>query len=207
MSQVESGLRGYLSISWAYSLFQKLIGADGFYRRIVNDYVAPHQADRILDIGCGPADILLHLPPGVEYYGFDTSATYIATARRRFGARGTFWADRVSRASLARLPKFDVVLASGVLHHLDDDEARDLFALARDALTPGGHLVTCDVCYVDGQSRASRFLASRDRGQNVRHPDGYRRLAETAFDRIRSTVLRGHLRLPYTTTVMECERP
>ena len=80
--------------------------------------------------------------PQVEYLGFDLSSTYIETARKRF-PRAQFICERVSRFSVAEQQKgFDVVLALGVVHHLDDQEARQLFQVAYDALKTGGKLIT-----------------------------------------------------------------
>jgi SAM-dependent methyltransferase len=39
---------------------------------------------------------------------------------------------------------YDIVMAFGVLHHLDDAEGRELFRGARRALKPGGRFVTLD---------------------------------------------------------------
>jgi len=203
--QDERGLRRVLSLAPLYQALQNALGVRRLYDRLVADHVAPPPGARILDIGCGPAAILAALPDGVEYHGFDTSERYIAAARKRWGDRGRFWCARVDEATLADLPRVDRVLAVGVLHHLDDGEAKHLFALARAALAPGGRVVTYDPCFTDGQGRLSRALVSRDRGRNVRTPDEYVAIARTAFSRVDATVLDGHLRLPYTAVVLTSE--
>jgi len=46
---------------------------DGHSRILhVENYIRPRDGDRILDIGCGPGDILEFLP-SVEYLGFDVN--------------------------------------------------------------------------------------------------------------------------------------
>ena len=57
--------------------------------KYVRDYVRPVAKDKILDIGCGPADILNYLPD-VDYTGFDSNPKYIVAARKRFDNRGNF---------------------------------------------------------------------------------------------------------------------
>ena len=64
------------------------------------------------------------------------------------GDRGEFACQRVSDATLAHGPGFDVVIASGIVHHLEDDEALQLFRLSLAALKPGGRLITHGLPYV-----------------------------------------------------------
>jgi SAM-dependent methyltransferase len=104
------------------------------------------------------------------------------------------------------LPEVDVVLAVGVLHHLDDGDAARLFTLAGSALAPGGRVITYDPCFAPAQGALARFLVSRDRGRHVRSPDGYEALARRAFSQVAATLLQGHLRIPYTATVLCASR-
>jgi len=190
-----------------YELFSRVVGAQSSRETFVKTYVRPSPGDQVLDVGCGPADILEHLP-GVDYFGFDISPPYIESATRRYGDRGRFFCERVSeaRAFLEREGRFDIVLAIGILHHLDRAEALDLFALAKRALKPGGRLVTLDPCYAPGQSAFARYLASRDRGQFVRTEAEYRGLAGRDFPSVVSSVRHDLLRMPYTHIILECAK-
>jgi SAM-dependent methyltransferase len=201
MAQITHGIRAILSNATVYSLFRKLIIDDAAY---VRRHVPARAGDRVLDIGCGPADVLASLPDGVHYEGFDASPEYIERARRRFGDRGTFHCARVDEASLASPGSYQVVLAYGVLHHLDDPEALALFRLALRALAPGGRLITTDPCYVPGQSPVARYIISKDRGQNVRDRDGYLNLARQVFTIVDAQVRHDILRIPYTHVVLDC---
>jgi SAM-dependent methyltransferase len=159
---------------------------------------------RVLDIGCGPAEILAYLPD-VDYRGFDISETYVARARKRFGSRGQFHSGTLTTARVEEMPPFDVVIAMGVLHHLDDDQATEVLRIAHQALKPGGRLLTVDSVLVPGQNPIARLLAKLDRGQNVRTREGYLTLARTIFE---SPVMTIHHRggIPYTVCIMECTR-
>jgi SAM-dependent methyltransferase len=96
------------------------------------------------------------------------------------------------------------VIAHGVLHHLDDDQARTLFRVARRALKPGGRLVTYDGCFTPDQSAAARFVVSLDRGRHVRTREAYERLARGEFSEVRTFVRHDLVRIPYTHLIMEC---
>jgi SAM-dependent methyltransferase len=99
---------------------------------------------------------------------------------------------------------FDIVLATGVLHHLDDEEAVELFELAARCLKPGKRLVTLDGCYVQGQSAMARIILSRDRGRFVRNEEAYSQLAASAFRTVNRTVYNHLLRIPSSIIIMEC---
>ncbi len=179
------------------------MGAQRMRRDLVANFIRPRPGVWILDIGCGTAEILPHLPDGVEYWGYDISQEYIDAARRRFGGRGHFECRQLDRAELEKLPKFDAVIAVGVLHHLDDPVAAEMFGLARDALGEGGRVITIDPCLAVGQNPIARFLIQRDRGQNVRTAEGYRALAASSFGRVEG-MLRHRNWIPYTHWIMEC---
>jgi len=198
-------IRLLLGFPGIYRLFGTLLG--GAYRNtvLVSEYVRPKAGDRILDIGCGPGAVIPYLPR-VEYIGFDISQKYISAARASFGDRATFICERVSTYPLTRYSYFDVALAIGVLHHLDDEEGSHLFRLAHDALKPGGRLVTLDGCLMKGQSWAARYFVSRDRGQHVRTSEGYLQIASSVFSDIAVSIRHDLLRIPYTLIILECTR-
>jgi len=196
-------LRRMLALPRMYSLFQDMIGGDA-RAKYTRQYIRALAGDRILDIGCGPADILEYLPPSVRYTGFDASPEYIEAARERFGQRGSFFCDRVDEGVAQRVGRFDIAIASGVLHHLDDAEAVSLFRIAREALVPEGRLITLDGCYTPEQSSIARYLVSKDRGEHVRPARAYEDLAREVFPGVKAFVRHDLMRVPYTHLIMEC---
>lgn len=206
MGQITTGARRLLSVPFFYDLFQDLVGASGIRVRWIRDFLRPFPGARVLDIGCGTAGILPYLPGYVDYTGFDMSPAYIEAARARHGRRGRFTCARaeVFEPQGGEGRPFDIAMAFGVLHHLDDGEARSMLRNARSALGAGGRLVTLDPAYVPGQDRLARFAVSRDRGRNVRSPEAYAALGEGVFPRVETTVLRGALRIPYDHAVLVC---
>ncbi len=204
MAQITSGVRAIFSSPIIYSAFQNMMGAHRFRVKFVDEFVRPFSGGSILDIGCGPADILAYFPE-VDYHGFDISDAYIAQAKTRFGLRGKFSCQILTQSDVAKLPKFDIVLALGLLHHLDDETAIDVLELASQALKPGSRLLTFDPCFDTNQNFISRFLVGIDRGQNVRNRAGYTTIASAVFDTPRVEV-RHRAWIPYTHCLMECTR-
>ena len=204
MPQVTNGIRSVLSHPVVYSTFQNLMGVHAVRSALLNRAIRPKPGMHVLDIGCGPAEILEYLPE-TKYWGFDISEPYIEQARSRFGDRGHFQAKMLTSSDLEHLPLFDVVLVIGVLHHLDDETAQSLLKLAHLALKPGGRLITLDPCFQKGQNPIARFLISLDRGQNVRKKNEYEQLASGIFTDCRIEV-RHKTGIPYTHCIMECTR-
>jgi SAM-dependent methyltransferase len=200
------GPRRILEIPAIYTFFQKLVRGDGD-ALFVSRYVKPCPGARVLDIGCGPARILEHMPD-VHYVGFDLHEPSIAAAKRRFGTRAELFCASVSKATLEKWPPFDTVIATGVLHHLTDREVLDLLNFAAHALAEGGSVITWDCCYVEGQSALSRFLIDRDRGEHVRNVEGYVRLARKVFREVGTSIDYDLVRIPsYPCIVMRLSQP
>lgn len=204
MAQITHGVRAILSHPLVYSSFQLLMGAHKVRKNFVAEFVQPFKGMKVLDLGCGPADILGYLPD-VNYHGFDISDHYIGRARKEFGNRGEFYCRELNMADLEELPLFDAVLAIGLLHHLDDAVAVDVMRLAFQALKPGGKFLTIDPCLDPGQNRVARFLVRNDRGRNVRDRTGYESIAKAVFESSR-TEIRHKAWIPYTHCFMECQK-
>ena len=193
-----------LNLPASYRLFRSLVGGESVCRIHLAEYVKPVSGDKILDLGCGPADVLNYLP-AVNYTGLDINPEYVHSAQKRFGSRGRFLCGDVGRAAIeGEQGTFDLVLATGVIHHLNDAQAAGLFDLARLALRPTGRLVTFDGCYVPQQSRLVRWLLAHDRGKFVRPREEYLRLASARFAKVEAHLRHDLLRIPYTHLIMRC---
>lgn len=205
MAQINSGLRACLSQPLIYRLFSDLVGARRLRKLMTRDYLTASPGDRILDIGCGTADILAHLPP-VDYTGYDLSQSYIMSARRQFADRGRFICEAIDQVNLVNPGQYDWVLAFGVLHHLDDAEARKLFEIGRTALKPGGRMLTIDGVLGTGHSPMADWLISHDRGKNIRTEEAYTALARPFFPSCQAVVRTDLLRIPYVHLLLHCQK-
>lgn len=188
-----------------YVAFQKGWGADRLREKCVA-VLRPRDGEYILDVGCGPAYVLDHLP-AVKYVGFDIHSRYIAYARCQYGSRATFVLGAYDDAQRRRYGPFDGALLLGVLHHLNDPEGRELLGLVAKSLSPEGRLITLDPCFTPNQSRVARLVAASDRGMYVRNAEGYQKLAQHAFTSVDSMVLEGVCRVPSTEIIMKLSRP
>jgi SAM-dependent methyltransferase len=204
--QSDSGLLRWLKVPFLYNVFQGAVGANALRRRLIQNHVRAKAGDKVIDIGCGPAQTLQCLPD-VQYFGLDVNPDYIAFARRTHGSKGTFVVgDTQSLRGDSQFKDADIVIAIGVLHHLDDEEAAHCIQFAYDALKTGGRFVCHDACWIPNQGALSRYIMSNDRGRNIRTEQQYRQLAAKVFRNVDAWVDTKPMRIPYVTVVLECEK-
>jgi ubiquinone/menaquinone biosynthesis C-methylase UbiE len=204
--QRDSGLHYWLNVPFLYNLVQAGIGAKALHRKFVQSHIRARAGDKVIDIGCGPANIL-HWLPDVDYLGLDINTAYIDSAKQRYAGRGTFVVgDTKSLWEDPRFKNADIVIGLGILHHLDDDEAAHCLRFAHRALKQGGRFVCFEACWVPNQGFLSRYVMSKERGQNIRTERAYRHLAESVFQNVHSWVDMKPLRIPYVMVVLECKK-
>ncbi len=117
----------------------------------------------IIDIGCGygvPACWCLEYFPYAAVYGIDPDPERVRVAALVTGDRG-----RIVKGQAPDLPAVsrpaDIILILDMLHYLDDRLVRNLFENCRQALAPGGILVTRFVIKPEG--KVSWFWRLEDR--------------------------------------------
>ncbi len=198
-----SRLHSILAKPRLYMLYQSLVGGVAARRTCIREYTQPKSGMAVLDIGCGPGYPITCFREPI-YHGFDVSPDYIAWANRRFSPNGHFHCQEFDESTLTSLPKFDLVLMMGLLHHLDDTTALALLRLAKRAMHREGVLVSMDGCYVEGQSRAAKFVLRSDRGQFTRDQRGYLRLAFSVFSAVEPAIRHDLFYIPYTALVLRC---
>lgn len=157
---VYRGIFNALERSWVYNLTQLFLGAGK--KRHVTGFLHGMEYRSLLDIGCGPGEYVA-LARG-PYLGIDTSASFIANCRQRFGndpAKQFIHADATS-ISVPR--QYDLALLNSVLHHLTDEETERLVTwVARSAR----YLFILDL-YPVPWNPLSRWFYAMDRGDYVR---------------------------------------
>lgn len=109
---------------------------------LIRDLARGGGTGRLLDYGCGTAillGVLRELGYGGSLCGCDVSDGMLAEARRtwRWGELPELGEIRGGRADFADA-SFDVVVASGVLHHVPPSERAGAYADVLRLLVPGG---------------------------------------------------------------------
>jgi SAM-dependent methyltransferase len=101
---------------------------DRFGRRFPGFPRRAPTAARVIDLGCGPADVTARFAlayPDVAVLGVDAGPNMLRHARMRLerdglGGRVTVEERHIPDPGLASLPPFAAVLSNSLLHHLDD---------------------------------------------------------------------------------------
>jgi SAM-dependent methyltransferase len=123
---------------------------------------------RMLDIGCGTGQALCRFaaPPArfEPILAIDHSSGMLESARRNVGRAGVSGvdfqqADVIEWLAKDRDQRFDLITAIGFLHHLDDDQVRQVIALMAARLAGDGKIVIADP--VDPEDRAEPVAIQR----------------------------------------------
>lgn len=204
--QDDSGLKKILTFGWVYDLFHYLIGTRKAKLWIAENIWKCEQFSRVVDLGCGTGRVLDYLPENINYTGVDISEEYIEFARSRYGDKAEFLvgtAEQFLSGEIEMPEPADIVLCSGLLHHLSEEEALWVLELSKKILKPTGRLICNEPTYLRHQGWISRWVTSLDRGQNVRTESGWKSLISEVYEEYRTSILTGMIRIPYVHIVIE----
>lgn len=207
MVEIRKGLRHILARPRVYDLFQTVVGANTWRKRVIEEFLSNKIPANglIIDIGCGTSEIVSYLPDNVRYLGIDRNPSYIARAKERYRYRNAqFLCQELASGLPIEECKADAVLAIGIIHHLEDKECIDLFQMAKKTLRPGGFFLALDPVYHQPQSVIARYIISKDRGKSVRTTEQYLSLFAKEFAQVDYHIDEHPLRIPYTGIVTRC---
>jgi ubiquinone/menaquinone biosynthesis C-methylase UbiE len=150
-----------------YDPFTRLIGIESAHRELA-DQAELESAERVLEIGCGTANLALlvkRMRPQLEVVGLDPDPKALARAGRK--ARQAALTLTLDRGFADELPypegSFDRVLSSLMFHHLEADlRTASLLDVLR-VLRPGGSLHLMDFGGASHHLHGLARLARRSR--------------------------------------------
>jgi ubiquinone/menaquinone biosynthesis C-methylase UbiE len=137
----------------AAKVYNKISGTSIFLRHydlIAEDVVKFCSNGKLLDIGTGPARLLIPLhrqAPGLQLTGTDISQAMVIEAKRNIAAAGLSDTINTCQAGAKQLPfennYFDIVISTGSLHHWK--EPLECMAEIHRVLKPGGIAMMYDL--------------------------------------------------------------
>jgi ubiquinone/menaquinone biosynthesis C-methylase UbiE len=142
-------------------------------RKIITEKLPARPDRRILDVACGPGAFSVLFEPTC-YSGVDLNDRYIHYAKRHY--RGTFQTMDARELQFGEA-SFDDALVFGLLHHLNDEDARAvLTSLARVLKAGGRALIIEDIPTESRLNLIGHILHRVENGHYIRRAEQYRHL-------------------------------
>lgn len=134
---------------------------------------------KVLDVGCGTGALTNMFSP-MNYFGFDFDHGSILQAKQSFPKHQFIEADAV-KPPLGN-KKFDLVLISGVLHHLNNSDLTSALKAIKLHLNKSGRLIIIEaIPPIFYWNIIGHILRSMDQGRNIRNLANYVRLIKKYF--------------------------
>ena len=164
-----------------------LSGVYAFYVEQACRMIRP--GDRVLDLGCGAAQLLAAIAALNEdagFVGIDSSAPMIATGNeslRRLGARNVeLRIDDMTELSTVESESIDVVLSSMSLHHLaDTDQLQRCFEAIERVMSPNAKVFISDFGRLKSVKSVEYFVRRAIPKDEPRLEHDYRASLRAAF--------------------------
>jgi len=204
MSQRTSKIYNLINSPLFYIFFQKIMSGTSFRKKIIIKNIKNSKV-KVLDIGCGPAEVLNYIPNSV-YYGYDIDPRSINYAKKKYKDKNHhFFCKKFGKSEIKKLPKIDYVILFGIVHHLNDEEVKNLFELCKKVMKKNAVLLTEDPILIKNQNPIARFLIKNDRGMNIREKSNYLKLVNVYFKNIRAKITHQFF-VPYTWFSVICKK-
>jgi 2-polyprenyl-3-methyl-5-hydroxy-6-metoxy-1,4-benzoquinol methylase len=197
-------IKDILNQPLVFNAFKYVVSRNNLSEQLVDEYIRPFPNAEILDIGCGTGIIRHYLPEYIHYTGIDINESYIKAAQNKFNDSSRFCYGDITALSGMNLPEnnYDIILALGLIHHLDDNQAQKVFLDSIKLLKTRGILITFDGVYEQHQSLIAKYILSQDRGKYVRTLEGYLSLIRPGSALVESFVRNDLLRIPYSHCIL-----
>ena len=204
MSQRKNQIYNFINNPLIYKIIQGVMSGTSFRNSIIKKNITKNNL-KILDIGCGPAQILEHIPQ-CDYYGYDIDRRSIQYAKKKYYQKNYhFYCKKFNKTELKKLPKFDFIIFFGILHHLSNKEVYEILKLCKKIMKKNSKLLTEDPILLENQNVIAKFLIKKDRGLNVRDKQEYINLLKKHFKKIKNKVTHQYF-IPYTWFTTVCSK-
>jgi SAM-dependent methyltransferase len=189
-----------------YKAFKNLVAPPKKVEKTVREFLSVPDGARVLDLGCGYGDLAPFYTNRCSYVGIDSNAAYIAEAKRRnAGNNAEFVLADISDPEVLKRGPYDLVLLTGVLHHLPTEHVLNIVSAAKNLVSISGRFVAIEPVFSPDQRLSARLIIASDRGRFVRDKDGYLNLLKSGFSNVHGEVVHGRLRIPYSHVILTCK--
>ncbi len=147
-----------------WGVYQKLVGHNymlhGNFMALIREHLFNEKdALKVLDLGCGDASQILPLLrelPVAAYTGFDLSAPALEFAKKNLEVLDgeIRLQEGPMELSIQEVKgSYDIIFSSYAIHHLQDEQKKELLIRIASLLENNGKFIWIDVFRKDGQSR------------------------------------------------------
>jgi ubiquinone/menaquinone biosynthesis C-methylase UbiE len=160
--------------------------------------IAPIPEIKLLDAPCGTG-ALYNICMPCSYYGIDIDEDRVAYCIQHFSA-GRFY---VANASKTNFPNafFDIILAAGLFHHVDDQLAHEILEEFSRVLKISGRIIVVDAIWPRNRFNVVGWIGRKmDQGDFVRHPKEYFDIFNKHFEITNNAF---HMRLGFDYIITE----
>jgi ubiquinone/menaquinone biosynthesis C-methylase UbiE len=188
-----------------YKLFQFGVIKAGTSEIIRNEVLMPVGVENVLDFGCGIGYHSVEFPNS-QYLGIEPLESCVNKADRLFRSSNASFVLG-DHQKLKDIPdsSYDLIIAIGVLHHIDDSTFHSFIEEGYRILKPNGRITTFDPVIHPTQTKISKWVVLRDRGNFVRTEKEYRAIIEEKFaGETESQIYTNLLRIPYDHIRFHC---
>lgn len=193
-----------LRLSFVYRTYQYLVIKKSTYNFIYQYIFKTNENSIVLDCGCGPAQYR-KLIKSKKYIGVDFNPNHIQTAKKNY-PNDIFYEGDLSKFDFQIIGKVTDVLLFGLLHHLNDENAKNLINNLLNQLEKNGKLTAIDPVYVIQKNfydSFANFIASKDQGNYVRKENEYRKLVNSELATVETQIYKNLLRIPFYLHILK----
>ena len=183
-----------------YWALHTVTGLRKLHARLISDVMRRYDDPAsltILDLGCGPGYTLNLIDQRAGYTGIDINPKYVTLARQKAPQKASFLVGDATKLDPSQFAQFDLIIAFGLIHHLDDDQVDALLSVASRMLKPSGCLISLDGCHRDTNPTAIKWILDHDRGRHIRKEQEYLRIISRHFHTERIFTDPSAMHIPY----------